>query len=153
VTDYLSKPRWALGVTWEHFPAEPLAAVARNMGAPLPDGITLAGTLDGAVSWSGQDLQGQIAFHDASLAFPNADAIQFDVATVLFEGDRIRVKPSPVQVGKSEATVGADYRWTTQELDLNIASESMTIEAVRSQAARLPAPLLEALHSGVWKGK
>ena len=54
VADYLLKPRWALGLSWNRFPAEPLVAIARHMGAPLPDDLKLAGTLDGAVSWSGR---------------------------------------------------------------------------------------------------
>ena len=72
---------------------------------------------------------------------------------MLFDGDRIHLAPALARTAESEASLEADYRWTTQELDLNISSESMTIAAIRTQAARLPAPLLEALRAGVWKGK
>ena len=47
----------------------------------------------------------------------------------------------------SEASLEADYRVTTQELQLDISSEAMTIAAIRTHAARLPAPLLQALSS------
>jgi hypothetical protein len=154
VADYLSKPRWALGLRWNRFPVEPLAAIARHMGAALPEDIKLAGTLDGAVSWSGEgSLQGQIAFHEAAVTFPNSTAVQFEEASVLFDGDRIHLAPAVARIPESEASVDADYRWTTQELDLNISSESMTIADIRTHAARLPAPLLAALRTGVWKGK
>ena len=154
VSDYLLKPRWALGLTWNRFPAEPLLALARHMGAPLPADVKLAGTLDGAVSWSGwENLQGQIAFHSAALTFPNSPAVEFDEAKVLFDGDRIHLAQALARTADSEASLEADYRLTTQELQLDIASESMTIAAIRTHAARLPAPLLEALNSGSWKGK
>jgi hypothetical protein len=153
VADYLSKPRWAVGLSWNRFPAEPLAAIARHMGAPFPEDLTLAGSLDGAVTWSGEgSLQGQIAFHDAAVSLPNSTAVRFDQARLLFNGDRIELEPALATTGESEASVDASYRWTTQELDLNVSSESMTIADIRSHAARLPAPLLAALRTGVWKG-
>ena len=154
VADYLSRPRWALGLTWNRFPAEPLVAVARQMGAPLPEDVKLAGTLDGAVSWSGvNNLQGQIAFHDAAVTFPDSPAVESGEAKVLFDGDRIHLAPALVRTAESEASLEADYRVSTQELQLDISSEGMTIAAIRTHAARLPAPLLQALSSGVWKGK
>ena len=153
VADYLSQPHWALGLSWNRFPAEPLVAIARHMGAPLPDGLKLSGSLDGAVSWSGPgDLQGQIALHDGAIGFPESPPVEFEEVKVLFDGDRIHLESALARTESSEARLEADYRWPTQELDLNIASESMTIAAIRTQAARLPAPLLEALRAGVWKG-
>lgn len=154
VADFLAQPRWALGLSWNRFPAEPLAAIARHMGAPLPPDMKLGGSLDGAVSWSGWgNLQGQIAFHDAAVTFPNSPAVEFDEAKLLFDGDRIHLAQALVRTASSEASLEADYRLTTQELQLDIASESMTIAAIRTYATRLPAPLLEALSSGVWTGK
>ena len=41
---------------------------------------------------------------------------------------------------------------STQELNLDIATESMTIAALRTQTARLATPLLQSLTAGVWKG-
>jgi hypothetical protein len=154
VANYLIEPRWALGLTWNRFPAEPLVAIARHMGAPLPPDVKLAGTLEGAVSWSGwENLQGQIAFHDAAVAFPNSPPVEFDEAKVLFDGDRIHLEPALARAAESEASLEADYRLTSQEFQLDVASDSMTIAAIRTHAARLPAPLLEALSSGVWRGK
>jgi hypothetical protein len=154
VSDYLSQPRSALGVSWNRFPVEPLVAIARHMGAPLPEDVKLAGTLDGAVSWSGSgNLQGQIAFHDAAVTFPNSPPVEFHDANVFFGGDRIHLARALARTADSEASLEADYGLTTQDLQLDIESESMTIAAIRTHAARLPAPLLEALRSGVWKGK
>ncbi len=153
VADYLSQPHWALGLSWNRFPAEPLVTLARHMGAALPDGLKLSGSLDGAVSWSGPgNLQGQIALHDGSVGFPDSPPVDFEEVKVLFDGDRIHLESALARSENSEARLEADYRWPTQELDLNISSESMTIAAIRTQAARLPTPLLEALSAGVWKG-
>ena len=153
VADYLSQPHWALGLSWNRFPAEPLVLIARHLGAPLPEGLKLSGALDGAVSWSGPGkLQGQIALHDGAVGFPDSPPVEFEEVKLLFDGDRIHLESALARAENSEARLEADYRWPTQELDLNITSQSMTIAAIRSQAARLPAPLLEALSAGVWKG-
>ena len=153
VADYLSQPRWVVGLSWNRFPAEPLVAIARHMGAPLAEGMKLSGSLDGAVSWSSPgDMQGQIVMHDGAVGFPDSPAVEFEEVKVLFDGDSIHLESALARTENSKATIEANYRWPTQELDLNISSESMTIAAIRNQAARLPAPLLEALSAGVWKG-
>jgi hypothetical protein len=140
-------------LSWNRFPAEPLVAIARHMGAPLVEGMKLSGSLDGAVSWSGPaDLQGQIALHDGAVSFPDSPPVEFEEVKVLFDGDRIHLESALTRTENSNATIEANYRWPTEELDLNISSESMTIAAIRDQAARLPAPLLAALSAGVWKG-
>jgi hypothetical protein len=78
--------------------------------------------------------------------------VEFEEVKVLFDGDRIHMESALARAENSEARLEADYRWPTQELDLSVSSHSMTIAAIRTQAARLPAPLLEALSAGVWKG-
>lgn len=153
VADYLSHPHWAVGLNWNHFPAEPLVEIARHMGAPLPEGVKLSGTLDGAVSWSGQDrLQGAVSFHDAAVEFPDSPSIHFDEATTVFDGDRIHLDSALARTAGSKATLEADYRLGAQQLSLDISSEAMTIAALRTQTARLPAPVLQAITSGVWSG-
>jgi hypothetical protein len=115
--------------------------------------MTLAGALDGAVTWSGEGgLQGQIAFHDTAVSVPDSTPVRFEQAKVLFDGDRIELAPALATTGESEASVDASYHWTTQELDLNLSSESMTVADIRSHAASLAAPLLAGLRTGVWKG-
>jgi hypothetical protein len=106
------------------------------------------------VSWSGQNnLQGQIAFHQAAVTLPDSPPVEFDEGKLLFDGDRIHLEPALARTAGSEASLEADYRVNTQELQLDISSEAMTIAAIRTHATRLPAPLLQALSSGVWKGK
>ncbi|MEO7649117.1 MAG: hypothetical protein ABIZ80_01495, partial [Bryobacteraceae bacterium] len=160
VSNYLSHPRWGLGLTWNQFPAEPLLPVARHMGAAIPAGWTLSGTLDGAVSWSADSaLQGQVALQDAVVAFPDSPQIRCDRAGIVFQGNRVHLNSAlvrtagPASKAESEATLEADYGWAGGELDLTVASESMSISAIRSHAARLPAPFLESLSGGVWRGK
>jgi len=128
----------ALGLNWNRFPASrwwPSPGTWRAAAG----GRQAGGTLDGAVSWSGwENLQGQIAFHAAALTLPNSPAVEFDEAKLLFDGDRIHLAQALVRTADSEASLEADYRLTTQELRLDIASESMTIAAIRTHAARLP---------------
>ena len=52
--DYLSRPHWGVGFRWNRFRIEPLLQLARHLGARLPDGLKMAGTLDGAIGYSEQ---------------------------------------------------------------------------------------------------
>src|SRR6266511_1645970 len=53
-SNYLSQPHWGVSLNWNRFPAAPLLELTRHMGAPLPPGLKLAGTVDGALGYSGQ---------------------------------------------------------------------------------------------------
>jgi hypothetical protein len=48
-SDYLSQPRWAVGLNWNRFPVAPILELARHMGAQFPPKLQLTGTMDGAI--------------------------------------------------------------------------------------------------------
>lgn len=154
-SDYLSRPHWGVALNWNRFPVEPLLEVARHMGAPLPDRLRLAGSFEGAVGYTGHgSLQGQLAFHDAAVTIPDSPPIRFEHAKLLFDRGRIHLAPSLVRTAnEDEAELEADYVWGTQALDLTIASDSMNVASLRSQAALAAIPLLEQVRSGTWRGQ
>jgi hypothetical protein len=85
-TDYLSQPHWAVSFSWNHFPVAPLMDLATHMGAQFPAGLRLAGTIDGAVSYSGESrFQGGVAFHEAALTIPDSPPIRFEQAFVVLD--------------------------------------------------------------------
>ena len=66
-SDYLSQPRWAIDATGIAFRWRRILELARHMGAQLPPGLQIAGVMDGAIGYAEGNLQGQVAFRDASL--------------------------------------------------------------------------------------
>ncbi|MBZ5584767.1 MAG: hypothetical protein LAQ30_21665 [Acidobacteriia bacterium] len=151
--DYLSRPRWAVAVNWNQFPVEPIMELARHMGAQVPPRLKLNGTMDGAVSYSDQGLQGEVAFRDAALTIPDSPPVGFEQANIVFSPGHARLAPALVRTADQEqAQLEADYDMNAQRLDLAISSRSMRVASLRAQVALAAVPWLEQLHSGTWSG-
>jgi hypothetical protein len=152
--DYLSHPHWGLGLNWNRFQIEPLLQLARHLGAQLPEGLKMAGTLDGVIGYEGQgSWQGQLAFQDAAVTIPDSPPVRFEQGTLLFDGGHIRLPAAVARTtGDDLARIEATYVPATGELKLNIATDSMKVEGLQSQAALAAVPILEQVRSGVWKG-
>jgi len=154
VADYLSHPHWGVAFNWNRFQVEPLLQLARRLGAQLPDGLTVGGTLDGAIGYSGQGRwQGQLAFRDAALTIPDSAPIQFEQARLLFDGAHVRLPAAVARTsGDDLARIEASYELATGSFNLNIATDSMKVEGLQTQASLAAVPILENVQSGVWKG-
>jgi hypothetical protein len=154
VADYLSRPHWGLGLNWNRFRMEPLLQLARHLGTPLPAGLKIEGTIDGAIGYTGQgSWQGQLAFQDAAVTIPDSPPVRFEQAVLLFDGSRVHLPQAVARTaGDDLARIEADYQLDTGELDLAIATDSMAVAGLRSQAALAAVPILEHVTSGTWKG-
>jgi len=154
VADYLSNPHWGLAFNWNRFQIEPLLQLARHLGAQLPEGLQMAGTLDGAIGFSEQgSWQGQLAFQDAAVTIPDSAPIHFEQANLLFDGPHVRLPAAVARTsGDDLARIEAAYELSTGNFDLNIATDSMKVEGLQTQAALAAVPILEKVQSGVWKG-
>jgi len=154
VADYLSHPHWGLGFNWNRFQIEPLLQLARHLGAHLPEGLRMEGTMDGAIGYSEQgSWQGELAFRDAAITIPDSAPVRVEQATLLFDGARVLL-PSVVArtSGDDLARIEATYTPATGVFNLGIATDSMKVEGMQSQAALAAVPILEKLQSGEWKG-
>jgi hypothetical protein len=154
-TDYLSQPQWAVALNWNRFPAGPVLDLARHMGADLPPKLTLTGSLDGVLGYTGQgSLQGELNFRDASIAMPDSPPIRSEQARLIFDRGHAKLAPAVVRTAQDEtAQLEADYDWKAQSLDLTISTDSMRVESLRAQAALAAIPWLEQVSTGTWKGQ
>lgn len=154
-TDYLSQPRWAVSVNWNHFPVAPIMELARHMGAQFPPKLQLTGAMDGAIGYSGQgSLQGALAFHDTALAIPDSPPVRFEQAHIILEHGHARLSPALVRGGENdEARIQADYAFDTHTLDLAISTDAMKVQSLRAQVALAAVPCLEQITGGQWSGE
>jgi hypothetical protein len=153
--NYLSQPRWGVALNWNRFPAGPVLDLARHMGVAAPPKLTLTGSLDGVLGYSGQgSLQGELDFHDASIAMPDSPAIQSASARVIFDRGHAKLAPALVHTAQDEAAqLDADYDWLAQSFDLTVSTEGMRVETLRAQPALAAIPWLEQVSGGTWKGQ
>ena len=153
-TDYLSQPHWAVALTWNHFPVAPILEFARHMGAQFPPRLQLAGTMDGAIGYSGQgSLQGAVAFRDAALTIPDSPAVRFEQANLIFDRGHAHLSPALVRGGENDqARIEADYAFQDQAFNLEISTDGMQVQSLRAQVSLAAVPCLEQFTSGVWSG-
>ena len=154
-SDYLSQPHWGVALNWNRFPAGPVLDLARHMGADLPPNLNLTGSLDGVLGYTGQgSLQGELSFHDASMAIPDSPPIRSEQARLIFDRGHAKLAPAIVRTaGDETAQLEADYDWKAQSLDLTISTDSMRVESLRAQAALAAIPWLNQVSSGTWNGQ
>ena len=154
-SDYFSQPHWGVALNWNRFPAGPVLDLARHMGADLPPKLNMTGSLDGVLGYTGQgSLQGELDFHDASIAIPDSPPIRSEQARLIFDRGHAKLAPALVRTAQDEtAQLEADYDWNAQSLDLTISTDSMRVESLRAQAAMAAIPWLDQVSSGTWKGQ
>jgi hypothetical protein len=155
VSDYLSRPRWAVAVNWNQFPCDPLMQLARDMGAQLPSKLRLSGKVDGAIGYSGEgSFQGTLGFHNAVVTIPDSPPVRFDQGYLVMDHGHVRLSPAEVRSGDDDrAEIEADYAIDRGTLDLSIVTESMKVSSLRSQVALAAVPWLEQLKTGEWSGQ
>lgn len=153
--DYLTQPHWAVAANWNRFPVEPLMELAEHMGAQFPPRLRLAGSMDGALGYSGQgSLQGELAFHDAALTIPDSPPLRTEEAHIVFDHGMVRLTPAVVRTAdQDEARMEAAYSMDDGTLDLTIATDAMKVASLRSQVALAAVPWLEQVRSGQWSGR
>ena len=154
-SDYLSRPHWGVALNWNQFPAGPLLELARHMGAPIPPRLQLAGSLDGAVVYSGQgSFQGKLAFHDAAVTIPDSPPVRFEQAYLVMDGDHVHLSPAVVRTAdQDQADIEADYGIHDGAFDLTISTAGMKVASLRSQVALAAVPWFEQVQSGQWRGQ
>jgi hypothetical protein len=153
-TDYLSQPHWAVALNWNHFPVAPILEFARHMGAQLPPRLQLAGTMDGAIGYSGQgSLQGAVAFRDTALTIPDSPPVRFEQANLIFDRGHAHLSPALVRGGDNDqARIEFDYAFEGQSLNLEISTDGMKVQSLRAQVSLAAVPCLEQFTTGVWSG-
>ena len=160
-TDYLTQPHWAVEIDWNRFPLAPLMGLAMHMGVPLPPGLKLNGTMEGAMVFTQEGrVQGELGFHETAVAAPGSPPVRFDRAYVVLDGGHARLSPAVVFVGDpsapaapaDKAEVEADYNLDGNIFDLTIHADSMPIPALRAQSALASVPWLEQVSEGSWTG-
>jgi hypothetical protein len=153
-TDYLSQPHWAVALNWNHFPIAPILEFARHMGAQIPPRLQFAGSMDGAIGYSGRgSLQGGVAFHDAALTIADSPPVRFEQANLIFGGGHAHLSPALVRGGdQDQARIEADYAFGSETLGLEISTDGMNVQSLRAQVSLAAVPCLEQFTSGVWSG-
>jgi hypothetical protein len=157
-SDYMSQPRWAASLELRGAPASAFVGLARHMGAPLPEGITLDGKLSGVVGYSSPGgAQGRFEFNDSAVQLPGAAPVRLRSGSVLIQGDRTEIGPAIVEMnGSQTAELSGAYDSGERTLQIRLETKGMDVIELHSGSGRLlgagSVPVLEKCKQGIWRG-
>lgn len=159
VYNLLAAPRWNAWLRFQDLPLQPLADIARHMGAALPEAVRLEGVLAGELDLgSDAALHGTIACRDVLLSHPEAGQIKFTEAKIILDGPRIHLLPSAAEFDNGDrASLEIEYRpGSPPALDLRITTNALSAATVTAWSPLLaeipPPPFALVLKSGAWSG-
>jgi hypothetical protein len=155
VADYLGAPHWGISLTCHAMPLQPLLPLARQVGVPIPGGVQLNGTLDGAVSISRTGpYEGSGWASKVSLAASGAPPVLFEDVRVMIADGHARLAPSALRtVPGDEATLQGDYDLENHTLKVTVVSHGMDIATLHRHAELAGIPALRDLQAGTWRGQ
>jgi hypothetical protein len=158
VWNYLSTPEWEITAALNGLPAASLLGTARHMGLPLPDAVTVQGTVSGTLSDSkDHGLAGQLELADASITVPTAGSARMENAQAAVSGREVTFGPATVTLDDGQsADVSASWDANAPAVKVSVESRGVSISQLRSAAAMLlgnsSVPLLDAARGGTVRG-
>ena len=154
VQDYLTRPHWNAAADFHAMPLATLFALARHMGATLPENLTAEGSVSGSTAYDQQTgLTGQLTVNDASLKLPDNEPLKTAEATLEMREGAVHLAPatiivSPTQTAQIEGNVALA---SPHALDLRISTRGLSVTTLRSFG--LPnIPLIGESPQGTWSG-
>lgn len=156
--DYLTTPHWNLSVELQKLPVATFLQVARHMGAPLPEGVQLDGTLSGVIGYNSPGgMEGKILVEDSSVQLPDASPVKLASAELAAGENTVTFGPATVDFGKDQtAEIQGSYLVTNGDFDIKITTSGLKVAELQSGSGRLlgaaSVPILEACRQGTWKG-
>lgn len=133
--EYLTHPMWNAAAEFRAMPLSTLFAVARHMGATLPETLVAEGTVSGAAAYDQiSGLTGKFTVDDASLKLPESDPLKTTLATLEVREGAVHLAPatvivSPTQTAQIEGSAGLA---SPHALDLRITTRGLSVAAMRS---------------------
>jgi hypothetical protein len=141
------------------FSLPPLVDVARHMGAGISRDVRMDGAVSGAITYTPEEgMRGSVSLTGTSISAPDSPPVRLEEAQLLLEGDHVKMPPAAIAVGEREqATLQFDYFFQKQQLDLKLATASMSIAALQSAGGPLPGMpkpgFVAGLRGGEWAGR
>jgi hypothetical protein len=137
VNDFLAQPGWSVLARLNKAPAENLLPLCKRMGLPLPEGLTLGGTVGGAIGYSNRSgLAGGLILNDLSASLPSAPPLRAAAASVRISSDSIHFEPAVIQTAfGGTLRVGGDYRLSTQRMIASLNLDEFPVDALSSSIA------------------
>ncbi|MBV9497921.1 MAG: AsmA family protein [Acidobacteriaceae bacterium] len=136
ISDFLTRPAWSMMANLHEVPVEEILPFAKRMGINLPQDVSIAGRVDGAIGYSnGTGLAGGLEIKDALAKLPDMPPMRTDsvLATVL--PDHIRFDPAIIQTSSSGALrVAGEYYFSGEKAIASLSAQAFPVKALKQMA-------------------
>jgi AsmA family len=118
VNDFLAHPAWSILARLNKAPGGNLLPLCMRMGVPLPEGLALTSTVDGAIGYSNRSgLAGGVALNDIVATLPNRPLLRIAFATAKISSGAVHFDPAVIQTPfPGTLHAGADYYPSTRRV-------------------------------------
>ena len=109
--------------------ASTLVGVARDIGAPMPKGVSVDGRVVGIVGFGSRSgLQGQLRVNDGSVQLQDGPELKLAEASLLIHGDSIKLAPAALVGEEGQgAQLEGEYNPATRTLDATISGQGLRL--------------------------
>jgi hypothetical protein len=134
VNDFLAQPAWSVLARLNKAPAENLLPLCKRMGLPLPEQLSLGGTVDGAIGYSNRSgLAGGLVLNDLVATLPSAPLLRTAVASAKISSDLIHFDPAVIQTSfGGTLRAGGDYRLSARRLVASLSVDGFPVDALNT---------------------
>jgi hypothetical protein len=134
VSDFLTSPAWSVIANLRHAPLEQLLPLGKRIGIPLPDGLTLAGSVDGAVGYSNiNGFAGGVSIQNAVATVPDLPPLRSASASATIFSDHIRFYPAIIQTSVGGTLrAGGDYYFSGDVARASLSMDDFAITALKN---------------------
>ncbi len=157
VSNFLTRPAWSVMANLNQAPVEQLLPLAKRMGINLPQDVSIAGRVNGAVGYSNDaGLAGGIEIRDAVANLPDLPPVRTASVIARVLADHIHFDPAIIQTSSSGTLRAAgDYYFSGEKVFASLTADEFPVTALKHMtAAWFSSPdALAALTAGTITGE
>lgn len=146
VSDWIKDPQWSVDLAVNELSASTLVGIARDLGAPMPPGITVDGRVAGAVGFhSRTGLQGQLNVTEGSVRLQDGPHLKLAEASLRMTGNLFELDRTAL-VGEEDqgAQLEGKYDTATRILNATVSGHGLRL------LSRAAVPLVSRFEGGRW---
>lgn len=137
VNDFLTHPAWSVVANLRHAPIEQLLPAGKRMGITVPEGLSLAGSVDGAVGYSNTGgLSGGLSMQDVVATVPDLPPLRSAAASATILSDHVHFYPAIIQTSVGGTLrAGGDYYFSGDAARASLSADDFAISALKNTVA------------------
>ncbi len=136
VSDFLARPAWSMMANLHEVPVQEILPFAKRMGINLPQDVSIAGRVNGAVGYSnGTGLAGGLEIKDAVAKLPDLPPMRTDSVLATVVTDHVRFDPAIIQTSSNGALrVAGDYYFSGEKVFASLSAQEFPVTTLKQMA-------------------